>query len=806
MKPVPMPTQKSQAGKTWSRETVARFRDIGRMTLGALLILSGILAWHLSATLHDQTQGFNRYVRVDIWTAKQAEYELQRLLLILAQNRLGDPIEPTAVQHQMSLAKSALDQLKQTHSEDSIANVLDIDAVVGRLLGHLDDVQHSLSTNDQTENIFRSEQSIAQEVPKLHQLLVDLSHLQLQLQDRDFGHVKTLVSLNSTMVIGFYIIAAIFTCFLWWEADGAKQASRAASANEERFKDIAEIASDWVWETDQSLSFVFLSEKVENSMGATIDGHLGKPLSSLFIEQADDHGRSKLAEAIESRKPFRDVISHMVVDHNQEASIIRLSGKPISDSKGNFLGYRGVGTDISLAMRREERIRYLAEHDQLTGLPNRAVFQDRLRSVLDSMRESDRQGALLALDLDGFKDINDTFGHDVGDALILAVGDCLSGIIRKADLVARLGGDEFAIICRDENANDHVFTDLADRILAAFEAPFNVDGKQLSVGVSIGIARFPNDGLTVEDLMKAGDLALYGAKAKGRGCFIYFDQSMTLQLQQKRTIEVSLKRAIERNELDIVFQPQVDLLTHRVIGAEALVRWHDSELGPVPPDIFIGVAEACGLILPLGQWVLETACLEAKSWAPMGIDGVVAVNVSTAQLTQQDLVKSVEDVLARSGLPPSKLELEITESLLMGDTHGAIATLERLRALGVQLAIDDFGTGYSSLSYLKRFSVHKVKIDRSFVTDIERDDDDRRIVNAIVMLGRALNLRTIAEGVETEGQSNLLSSLGCSEAQGYLYGRPMPASRFKSYCLDHRASQSYISGLPETSMPVVPVQ
>lgn len=796
-------TPKYSARKKWPRDTVARLRDVGRMTLGALLILSGVLAWHMSATLQDQTQGLNRYVRVDIWTAKQAEYELQRLLLTLAQNRLDDPPEARTIQHQLNLTKSAFDQLKRAHAEDNLANVLDIDAVVGQILGHLDEVQHLLPHDDQIEELRIIQQYLVKEVPRLHQLLVDLSHLQIQLQDKDFGHVKTLVSLNSTMVVGFYIIAAIFTCFLWWEADGAKQASRAASANEKRFKDIAEIASDWVWETDQALRFVFISEKIEHSMGVTIDDHLGKPLSSLFIEQPDDHDQAKLIDATENRKPFRDVISHMVVDKDQEASIIRLSGKPVLDGKGNFLGYRGVGTDISLAMRREERIRYLAEHDQLTGLPNRTVFQDQLRVVLDGVRESDRRGALLALDLDGFKDINDTFGHDIGDALILAVGDCLTATIRDVDLVARLGGDEFAIICRAENLNERVLDELAKRILKVFEMPFHVEGKQLSVGVSIGIACFPDDGMTVEDLMKAGDLALYGAKAKGRGCFVYFDQSMTLQLQQKRTIEVSLKRAIERGELDVVFQPQVDLTSHRVIGAEALVRWHDSDLGTVPPDIFIGIAEACGLILPLGQWVLETACMEAKRWAPMGIDGVVAVNISTAQLTQQDLVKSVENALKHSGLSPDKLELEITESLLMGDTLSAISTLERLRSLGVQLAIDDFGTGYSSLSYLKRFSVHKVKIDRSFVTDLEHDDDDRRIVNAIVMLGRALNLRTIAEGVETEGQSDLLTSLGCNEAQGYLYGRPMPASKFISYCLDHQASQHYNNKSAVTKTPAV---
>ena len=737
----------------------------------------------MSAALQDQAQGLNRYVRVDIWAAQQAEYELQRLLLLLAKQSGGVIIAPEAIRQQRQRGVNALEQLRETRGQDDLAEVLDIDAVVANLTHHLNEVEEAVAGPAELANLRVVEQSLTKGLSALHQLSIDLTHLKLQLQDKDLAQVKTLVDLNRSMVVGFYIIAGIFTCFLWWEADGARQATRDASANEERFKDIAEIASDWVWETDRELKFAFISEKIEQSIGVNASDHLARPLSSLFAEQPDHHGQSKLKDATANQQPFRDIASHVVANEANETRIIRLSGKPFFDAKGIFLGYRGVGTDISLAMRREERIRYLAEHDQLTGLPNRTVFQDHLRTILHSARDSDRRGALLALDLDGFKDVNDTFGHDTGDALILAVADRLSSLIRDADLVARLGGDEFAIIWRYEETDDRALEDLANRLLAAFKSPFRVQGKQLSVGVSIGIARFPEDGVTVEDLMKAGDLALYGAKAKGRGCFVHFNREMTLQLQQRRTIEVALRRAIEQGELNVAFQPQVDLDTRSIIGAEALVRWNDRDLGTIPPDVFIGIAEACGLILPLGQWVLETSCRVATSWGGLGIDGVVAVNISATQLTQQNLVHAVEDVLMRTGLPANRLELEITESLLMGDTMSAIATLESLRELGVQLAIDDFGTGYSSLSYLKRFSVHKVKIDKSFVTDLEHDDDDRRIVNAIVMLGRALNLRTIAEGVETKGQSDLLTSLGCNEAQGYLFGRPMAASQFKDYCL-----------------------
>ncbi len=773
---------------------LARWRDIGRLSLMALLVISGVFAWHMSTTLQEQTQGLNRYIRVDLWTARQAEHHLQNLLLRLAQERLNDPYRQGTVDDHIDRADRALSRLESTHSDVGLAHVLNIQAAVDSLTERMDDIRRAARQGIADDDRYQAERSLTETLPLLHQLLVDLTQLRLQLQDKDVRQIQDLVSLNNTMVIGFYGLVAIFSCFLWWESDGAKRASRQALANEERFKDIAEIASDWVWETDQHLRLSYISERIEEAVGILAEDHLGKPFSGFFTEPTTATKPVKLAGIIQKQEPFREIIAEIGENANKEALIVRMSGKPVFDIKGRFLGYRGVASDISLAMRREARIRYLAEHDQLTGLANRLVFQDKLRTVLNGFADARKTGTLLALDLDGFKDINDTFGHDVGDALILTVADCLSSLVRSTDLLARLGGDEFALVCLEDEESLSP-DDLAQRILDAFVTPFSVEGKQLSVGVSIGIARFPDDGATVEDLMKASDLALYGAKAQGRGCFIHFDRQMTLQLKQKRTIEASLKRALDHGELDIAFQPQIDLRSQELVGAEALARWHDEDLGSVPPDVFIRIAEACGLILPLGQWVLEAACAEARGWAENDIDAVVAVNLSPAQLTQQDLVHSVEQALKRADLPPARLELEITESLLMGDTQTAISTLENLRDLGVQLAIDDFGTGYSSLSYLKRFSVHKVKIDRSFVTDLERDEEDRCIVNAIVMLGRALNLRTIAEGVETTAQSRLLTSLGCHEAQGYLYGRPMASTAFRSYCLA-RGDHEHVAALP----------
>ena len=593
------------------------------------------------------------------------------------------------------------------------------------------------------------------------------------------------------MLVGFFVIAGVFSCLLIGEADASKQAERQAVANERRFRDIAEIASDWVWETDRDLRFSYVSEQIERSTGRPTKMHLGRPLTDLAPHPAAQPALQPYFEAVAEQRSFRNIVCEAgPVDG--ERRVIRISGKPFFDDRGSLLGYRGVGSDISAEVHREAQIRFLAEHDQLTRLPNRVFFQDHFRDVLGSRRGGDQGGSLLALDLDGFKDINDTFGHDVGDALIVSVAERLTASIRDGDLLVRLGGDEFAIVQTgvDHPANEDA--EFAQRLLDAFAAPFRARGKELAIGVSIGIARFPADGQSLEDLMKAADLALYSGKARGRGCFEFFDQAMTRRLHHRRRLETRLRDAIDEGGLGLHFQPQVDLSSGKLIGAEALLRWHDHELGQVPPDEFVPVAEETGLILPLGQWVLESACEEGARWASIGIDGVVAVNISPAQFTHQDLVAAVETALARTGLPPQRLELEITEGLLMGDTRAAVETLDRLRAMGVRLAIDDFGTGYSSLSYLKRFRVHKVKIDKSFVGDLENDEDDRRIVHAILMLGQALNLCTIAEGVETPMQNELLTSLGCDQAQGYLYGKPMPADHLRQFWRHARDSRGVL--------------
>ena len=429
------------------------------------------------------------------------------------------------------------------------------------------------------------------------------------------------------------------------------------------------------------------------------------------------------------------------------------------------------------AVRNEERTRHVAQHDPLTGLPNRTVFQQRLHDGLASARAGGGDVVLFALDIDRFKDVNDAFGHDLGDALLHAVAGRLGAVLPPGASLLRLGGDEFAVIAE---APDQAKA-AGQALLAAFARPFELDGRQLQIGTSIGFASFPADGASADDLLKAAELALAAAKTAGGNVVQAFAPSMRSDRERRKEIEADLRQAIADHDLAVYLQPQIHLASGRCLGAEALLRWQHPRHGWISPATFIPIAEESGLILPLGRWVMETACAQALAWGGAASDGVIAINVSPAQFVYGDIIADVRAVLARTGLPAARLELEITEGLLMQDAAAAIKTLQQLDDLGVQVAVDDFGTGYSSLSYLKRFKVHKLKVDQSFVRDIENDHTDRSIVRAIINLAASRGLRTIAEGIETPTQARVLAELGCEDGQGYLFARPMPAEDFLSY-------------------------
>ena len=430
--------------------------------------------------------------------------------------------------------------------------------------------------------------------------------------------------------------------------------------------------------------------------------------------------------------------------------------------------------DVSERHAVQEKLNHLAHHDPLTDLPNRLLFDDRLTHALQRNQRTQQKLALMFLDLDGFKKINDSLGHPSGDELLKQVAQRLLIIVREGDTVARLGGDEFTVILESISESNDV-PDMAGRILQAISKPFNVAGHEVFLGASIGISIFPKDGKNVTSLTKHADLAMFQAKKRGGNNYQFYLTEMTAAANERLTIETGLRHALQRNEFIIHYQPQFSVQTNRIVGLEALVRWQHPQQGMIPPNKFIPVAESAGLIEQLGEWVLYTACKQARSWQEItGTAFPVAVNLSGHQI-KDNLVSTVRDALKDTGLEPQYLELEITESCAMDQANRSIENLNRLRELGVQLAIDDFGTGYSSMSYLKHLPIDKLKIDRSFISDIPEDSNDTAIVRAILALGHALNLTIIAEGVETQAQYTFLSENSCDVVQGYLLGMPMPA-------------------------------
>ncbi|MBR0568510.1 EAL domain-containing protein [Azoarcus sp. L1K30] len=456
----------------------------------------------------------------------------------------------------------------------------------------------------------------------------------------------------------------------------------------------------------------------------------------------------------------------------------------VRDAAGAPRHYITMFTDISDKRQAEDRIRHLAHHDALTGLPNRSLLADRLEHALDRARRGERKLALLFIDLDRFKHVNDSLGHPVGDRLLQEVARRLEATVRDQDTLARQGGDEFVVVIEDV-AEAEDAARVAVKLLGALEVPIALDGHEIYVGGSIGISLFPNDGDSSDALLRCADSAMYEAKAQGRSTYRFYTAEQTRISRERFELEGGLRRAIERGELRLHYQPQASCADGRLCGAEALVRWQHPERGLVGPDRFIPLAEEIGLIAQIGEWVLNTACAQAQIWTRAGFPLRIAVNLSGQQVSRGKLHDIVGAALARSGLSPAQLELEITEGHVLARVEECIAELEQIKTLGVTLAIDDFGTGYSSLSYLKRLPIDRLKIDRSFVEGIPQDGDDVAIVATILSMASNLDLGVIAEGVENEGQLRHLVAAGCTEYQGYLLGRPMPADEFERWMQDN---------------------
>ncbi len=439
-------------------------------------------------------------------------------------------------------------------------------------------------------------------------------------------------------------------------------------------------------------------------------------------------------------------------------------------ARGDELGT--IVRSLAVFQANVSQIAFLAHHDPLTRLPNRVLFHDRIQQALARL-DRGHGFAVLCLDLDRFKMVNDTLGHPVGDGLLRQVAERLQACVREGDSVARLGGDEFAVILL--NLDDPAAVDaLAVRMIETVGAAYEVDGHQISIGTSIGMALAPADGAAPYDLLKKADTALYGAKANGRGTACFYEDAMNAALQSRRELEVGLRQAMVRNEFQMNYQPLVDARSHRVCAFEALIRWHHPQKGIISPDIFIPIAESTGLIAQIGEWVLRRSCMDAASWPD---DVKLAVNLSPSQFKDKNLVRNVRSALAASGLPPQRLELEITESVLLTDSSVILAILHEIKALGVQISMDDFGTGYSSLSYLRSFPFDKVKIDRSFIKDLPNDRNAMAIVRAIVGLSVTFGMSVTAEGVETDEQAVQLALEACDQLQGFLFSKPIPAGK-----------------------------
>ena len=569
------------------------------------------------------------------------------------------------------------------------------------------------------------------------------------------------------------IAIAVLALFTVLVLRHARVAADTIEASEVRFRDVADASSDWIWETDPELRLRFLSERFATVTGISPNLVLGKPLGDLLHSAESAERWERHQNDLAQRRPFRNLLC-LCEDDAGRARTLRVAGKPVNDDRGRPRGWRGTATDITAEIEAERRAQYLALHDPLTELPNRELFGERLEQAVATVSRRGDVAAVLCVDLDRFKDVNDLLGHGAGDLLIKGCAERLQACVRETDTVARIGGDEFAIVQVGFEQPDGAQR-LCRRILSTLAAPFDLDGNEVLVTASVGVALVPLDGSIPGRLLQSADIALYRAKEEGRNTFRFFEAGMDARLQARKALERDLRLALARNELELYYQPKVELGGDGLSGVEALVRWHHPERGLVPPGEFIGVAEETGLIVALGEWVLRSACIQAAAWPGLQM----SVNISPVQFKQRDLVDLVQRALAHSGLAPERLELEITEGVLLQNTDAAMATLRQFKDLGVHIAMDDFGTGYSSLGYLQKFPFDKIKIDRSFVSALETRTDADAIVRAVVGLGHSLGMRTCAEGVETIEQLAFLKREGCDEVQGYYFGKPMPARDFE---------------------------
>jgi len=548
--------------------------------------------------------------------------------------------------------------------------------------------------------------------------------------------------------------------------------------------------------TDISGNITFLNLVAEKMTGWTWEEANGCPMDEVFrIQDATsrDTVPNPMEIALGQNRAAHLPSNCMLIRRDGFEIPIEDSVAPIHNREGNATGAVIVFRDVSAARTMTLQMTHSAQHDFLTGLPNRMLLNDRVRQAVAVAPRHSKKVAVLFLDLDGFKHINDSLGHPIGDKLLQSIAKRLVGCVRDSDTVSRQGGDEFVILLSEmEQSEDAAIT--ARRMLHAVAEAHSVDQHELHVTASIGVSIFPDDGRDAEALIKNADTAMYQAKENGRQSYQFFKPAMNVRAVERQSIEESLRRALERQEFALHYQPKINLRTGEISGAEALIRWTHPTRGPVPPGQFIPIAEDCGLILPIGNWVLREACKQARAWLDARLPlSTMAVNISAMEFRDEHFLDGVFSILEETGLDPTFLELELTESVLMKRAETTAAVLKKLRAKGVQLAVDDFGTGYSSLSYLRKFPIDALKIDQSFIRQITTAPDETTIVTAVISMGRSLKLRVVAEGVETQEELAFLQAHKCDEAQGFYFSRPVVPEQF---------AKLLRTGIPEPSVVV----
>jgi diguanylate cyclase (GGDEF)-like protein/PAS domain S-box-containing protein len=576
-------------------------------------------------------------------------------------------------------------------------------------------------------------------------------------------------SLHLTLGFTFIAVAAVavysvarITRWTYGQLDRTAKVSADAESVRLMLREYEQHGVGWLWQVDAENRVVYISPRMTALLGRSAHQMHGHSLPAAL------GGNGLLGQALLSRQAFPNL--EMEIRTREGSRWISLAGDPIVDMEGQFQGYRGVGTDITESRKTQERLTNLANIDVLSGLPNRGRVRQLLGEALSGAQaEGSAPCAIMFLDLDAFKPVNDTFGHPKGDLVLKSVARRLVKEVGDNGHVGRMGGDEFAVVVCDVS-NRKTVEELARRIIHAISEPFTIDRTDIRIGVSIGCAFGPVDGQSVDDLIQKADLALYQAKAQGRGKFCHFSADMQNEAEDRQRLERDMRAGIKAGQFRLLYQPLVNASTQMLMGFEALIRWHHPTRGIVSPLDFIPLAEDTGLIIPLGDWVIEEACRAVSQWPG---DMTVAVNASARQLVSHSFPGTVREALSKYKLPASRIEIEVTESVFLGDANDALEVLKRLRALGLGIALDDFGTGYSSLGYLNKAVFHKLKIDGSFVREAAKSQETIAIIQSIVALAKSFRMTVTAEGVETSEDFTRMRDLGCHQIQGYLFGKPM---------------------------------